>query len=95
MLASGGAVVDVNDLRIADGKRSRASLMEVPQPPKRAGKNPPPCFLWDKTGYVFGVERSEQDKAQSVENREYREAFRAYHRDTLGETDDDERRPRS
>ena len=62
--------------------------MEVPQPPKRSGKNPPPCFLWDKTGYVFGVERSEQDKAEFIESRRYWEAFRAYHQDALGETDD-------
>jgi CRISPR-associated protein Csd1 len=77
LLSSEGEVVDINDLRTLDGNRPRPTPLLVPQPPKRAGTKPPPCFLWDKTAYVFGVERS--DDAIAVENPQYRDAFRAKH----------------
>jgi CRISPR-associated protein Csd1 len=62
--------------------------MLVPQPPKRSGKKPPPAFLWDKTGYVFGVECSEDDADPIAENPAYRKAFREYHKALLIDCND-------
>jgi CRISPR-associated protein Csd1 len=79
LLSKDGSVIDIDDLRTVAGNRPQPMALLVPQPPKRSGTKPPPCFLWDKTGYVFGVERSDDDKSKAVENPEYREAFRAKH----------------
>ena len=51
---------------------------------RRSGKKPPPAFLWDKTGYVFGVERSDDANEPIAENPAYREAFREYHKALAG-----------
>jgi CRISPR-associated protein Csd1 len=51
-----GNCVDVNDLRVQDGKKMRSRKMIVPQAIKRSGKNPPANFLWDNTGYVLGAD---------------------------------------
>ena len=88
VLGADGVIVDVDDLRIQDGKRRIPCTMLVPQPPKRSGRNPPPAFLWDKTGYVFGLERDEADKNKATENTQYRQAFRDYHEGLLGASDD-------
>lgn len=88
VLGRDGSLIDVNDLRTSAGKKPRPLLLLVPQPPKRSGVKPPPCFLWDKTGYVFGVGRSKWDKTQATENPQYLDAFRAYHRELLTESDD-------
>jgi CRISPR-associated protein Csd1 len=88
VLREDGAVVDVEDLRDTSGGRPRPRSLLVPQPPKRAGRKPPPCFLWDKTAYVLGLQRSADDKTPAVENIEYREAFREYHTNGLGQTRD-------
>lgn len=90
VLSPDGEVVDIQDLRRADDKgRPRAVSMLVPQPPKRSGKNPPPSFLADKTGYVFGVERDKTDKTKTRDNGPYRAAFREYHERLLGDVDDE------
>jgi CRISPR-associated protein Csd1 len=89
VLREDGGIRDIEDLRTSSGKKLQARSLLVPQPPKRSGKKPPPCFLFDKTGYVFGMERSDEtDKSQWAENPAYHEAFRAYHREALGDTDD-------
>ena len=83
-----GTIADIGDLRVEQGRRSIARSMQVPQPPKRAGRNPPPAFLWDKTGYVFGIESDETDKTKTAENVEYRAAFLSYHDLLVGQSDD-------
>lgn len=88
VLREDGTVADIGDLRVEQGRRAVPRAMLVPQPPKRAGRNPPPAFLWDKTGYVFGVESSNADKTLAVENADYRAAFVAYHEKLLAGTDD-------
>jgi CRISPR-associated protein Csd1 len=88
ILAGDGSILDVNDLRTTDGKAPRPLPLLVPQPPKRSGRKPPPAYLWDKTGFVFGIERSAQDKATAEENPQYRDAFRDYHRTLLAGTND-------
>ena len=50
-----GDVVDVNDLRIADGKKARPTELIVPEPEIRTvaiAAN----FLWDNTGYALGAD---------------------------------------
>ena len=88
ILAEDGSVLDVNDLRTTDGKKARPLPLLVPQPPKRSGKKPPPAYLWDKTGYVFGLEASAADKSIPEENQQYRDAFRTYHLELLANSDD-------
>ncbi len=88
VLTPDGTVADVNDLREQQGKRLQPRSLLVPQPPKRSGRNPPPAFLFDKTGYVFGVERDDIDKTKTVENPTYRKAFLDYHVRLLGQSDD-------
>jgi CRISPR-associated protein Csd1 len=88
ILADDGAVLDVNDLRTTEGRTTRPLSMLVPQPPKRSGKKPPPAYLWDKTGYVFGVERSDNANEPIAENAAYREAFREYHKTLLASSND-------
>lgn len=102
VLSPDGSIADIDDLRTPDGKKFRPREMLVPQPPKRSGRNPPPCFLWDKTGYVFGVEPQKSDAESDeaavlaqgasdvrfAENPAYHQAFKDYHRDLLGKCDD-------
>jgi CRISPR-associated protein Csd1 len=88
ILRPDGTIADVNDLRVQQGRRLVPRLMLVPQPPKRSGRNPPPAFLWDKTGYVFGVERDEADKAKTVVSEAYHAAFRDKHLEMLDGADD-------
>jgi CRISPR-associated protein Csd1 len=89
LLSADGAVVDIQDLRQVEDKKVRPISLLVPQPPKRSGRNPPPAFMSDKAGYVFGVQRDKEDKTKTVENTEYQAAFRAYHEQLLGGVDDD------
>jgi CRISPR-associated protein Csd1 len=88
VLSADGAVIDIQDLRQVEDKKPRANSLLVPQPPKRSGRNPPPAFLSDKAGYVFGVQRDKVDKTKTVENAEYQAAFRAYHEQLLASVDD-------
>jgi len=86
VLGDGGRIVDIDDMRDTAGRNPQPLSMLVPQPPKRSGKKPPPAFLWDKTGYVFGIER---DGEELVENTAYQDAFRAYHHELLDAKSDD------
>ncbi len=70
-------MLDVNDLRTTEGRDpgridAGAAAAELPARSRRR-------FLWDKTAYVFGVERSEEANEPIEENR-YREAIREYHK---------------
>ncbi len=88
VLSPDGTVIDIQDLRIVEDKKARPVSLLVPQPPKKAGKNPPPCFLWDKSAYVFGFERDRNDKTKTAENVPYRTSFRNYHDTLLSGIDD-------
>ena len=82
-----GELVDVVNLMDTSGKKPRPSVRLVPQPPKRA-VNIAPCFLWDKTGYVLGVTAGETEKEQE-RTRKTHEAFKAYHHEWVGDSDDE------
>jgi len=88
-----GDLIDVMDLRDTSSKKPRARPMSVPQPEIRtAGVKP--FFLWDKSTYVLGLgvnQESAEAKEARRRNRirEEHEAFVAYHREVLGNTNDD------
>lgn len=79
VLGDGGELLDVDELREADGKKSRPRLLAVPQGEKRtAGIKP--NLLWDKASYVLGVGGGRVQQEH--------EAFRSAHLDWLADTDD-------
>lgn len=82
VLTGDGKIAAVNDLRENNGKKPTAKLLSVPASFKRPGIGSKSFFLWDKTSYALGVgknsERTQQDHA----------AFKAFHRELLGQTDD-------
>ncbi|MEQ6885431.1 type I-C CRISPR-associated protein Cas8c/Csd1 [Salicola sp. Rm-C-2C1-2] len=88
VLSPEGKLVDVQDLRDTSSKKPRPSLILVTQPPKRAGVNPPPAFLWDNTKYALGITEGQDEKAQK-RAAEAHKAFREYHENVLADTDDE------
>ena len=88
VLSSEGKLVDVLDLRDTSNKKPRPKLMLVTQPPKRAGINPPPVFLWDNTKYALGLTEGQDEKSQK-RAAEAHKAFRDYHEEVLDSTDDE------
>lgn len=80
-----GNCVDVNDLRVQDGKKMRSRKMIVPQAIKRSGKNPHANFLWDNTGYVLGADnKGKPDNAiQAFKN------FKEYIAEIMGVSHDE------
>ena len=88
VLGADGTIVDIQDLREQRGRRLAPKTLLVPQPPKRSGRNPPPAFLADKTGYVFGIEGDDATPPGLVRNEAYRVAFRTFHETLLAGTED-------
>lgn len=88
VISSKGELVDVMDLRDTSNKKPRPSLMLVPQPPKRAGVNPPPAFLWDNSKYVLGLTQGSDEKSQN-RAEEAHKAFKGFHEEALASTDDE------
>lgn len=70
-----GRVKQWLDLRDNSAKKKYSQVLTVPlvRQGKRAGKNPPPNFLWDKSDFVLGVD-NEQENVQ-----EYFNLFKNYH----------------
>lgn len=83
-----GLIVDVNDLRESDGRKARPRIMPVPASFKRPGVTPRSFFLWDKTAFVFGVTKSDDDKPFELAIKQH-EAFKTLHLDRLREVDDE------
>lgn len=81
VLAADGGVVDVIDLRDANGRKPTPRLLSVPQPEKRtvAVKS---NFLWDKTSYALGV------SATSKRSEQEHVAFKTLHRKALAGSHD-------
>jgi CRISPR-associated protein Csd1 len=57
-LNENGTVANVTDMRVGEGRKRIAPLMQVPQPTKRTA-GIAPNFLWDKSSYVLGVTAGE------------------------------------
>ncbi len=93
VISRAGDLIDVMDLRDTSSKKARPSSISVPQPEIRtAGVKP--FFLWDKSSYVLGLGDNQESTAAKKEKRRNRireehEAFKAYHREVLGSTNDD------
>lgn len=86
ILSLDGHPLDVQENFDQVGKKSVARLLSVPASFKRPGTTPRAFFLWDKTSYVFGVEKSGKDNV--LFNPRSHSAFRELHRKALeSETD--------
>jgi CRISPR-associated protein Csd1 len=86
MLSPQGEPVTVYENSVQIGKKTVAGTMSVPSSFKRPGTTPRPFFLWDKTSYVFGVEREGKDGVQ--ESLKTFTAFRDFHERALAQSDD-------
>ncbi|RMB08096.1 type I-C CRISPR-associated protein Cas8c/Csd1 [Eilatimonas milleporae] len=73
---------DPVDLRSEPAKKPRFRPVNVPRPVKRTS-GIAPNFLWDKTSYVLGL-----SARASPRTGEEHAAFKTFHRDEIGETDD-------
>jgi len=85
LISPDGEVKDVHDLRDKSDKKPFPRLFSVPSSFKRPGTTPRSFFLWDKTSYVFGVEKKD---ATVVVNAATHSAFKHLHQKWLkGSTD--------
>lgn len=83
ILSVNGDVLDVQDIRDTSGKKPQPKLLNVPRQPKRSS-NIKPCFLWDKSSYVFGVPDKTDEKVEK-RAREAHQQFKKRHFDLLKE----------
>ena len=81
VLATNGAIVAVNDIRLTSGKKPHPRPLIVPLVQRTSGIEP--GFLWDKTSYVFGV--SESSKRAEKEH----EAFKSLHERAISDEGDE------
>ena len=86
VLSAKGEIVDVMSLLDLSDKTPRPSLRSVPQSVIRT-RRIVPNFLWDKTAYVFGKKR-DHDAKQTIDAEREHSAFREFHEQLLGNTDD-------
>lgn len=89
VLSAEGELIDVQDVRVADGKKLQPKSISVPKAEKRTS-GVRSNFLWDKTSYVLGVANaklSKEEKASGVSPVQIREeepvAFKTYHQKLL------------
>ena len=87
MLSDAGEPVAVSPLSEACAQSPAHRLCEVAHPVRRTSR-PSANFLWDKTGYVFGVKRHPVTRRPCPANREH-DAFRELHEGLLAGADDD------
>ena len=87
VLSPDGEVIDVQSLQNTQGKIPRARPRMVPNPVKRTSKVIP-NFLWDKTGYVFGIKKDGSGNASPVARGEHK-AFADLHLRVLEGTRDE------
>lgn len=65
VLSKDGDLLNIQDIRESNEHKIRPKRLNVPQSFKRPGTAPRPFYLWDKTSYVLGVERSKNRRASS------------------------------
>jgi CRISPR-associated protein Csd1 len=88
VLGREGQLQDVEDIRDTSGKKPKWTSLEVPASFKRSGVAPPPFFLWDKTGFVLGVEQKSGAGQPKLMIDAFR-AFRALHAERLADATDE------
>ena len=81
VLSHAGEPVAVSPLSEACAQSPVRRLCEVPHPVRRTSR-PSANFLWDKTGYVFGVKRDPATRRPCRAHREH-DAFRELHEGLL------------
>lgn len=86
MLSAQGEPLSIYENMIQSGKKTVAGKMAVPASFKRTGTTPRPFFLWDKTSYVFGVQRDGKDSVK--ESLKTFASFRDFHERALAQSDD-------
>lgn len=64
LLRSDGSLVDIQDLRIQEGKKLAPVQKLVPGQTKPSGAGLNPCFLWDNTKYLLGYDNKATDDNQ-------------------------------
>ena len=87
VLSDAGEAVTVSPLPERSGNAPGPTDCEVPHPVRRTSK-PLANFLWDKTGYVFGVKRDPATRRPCRAHREHH-TFRELHETLLSDTDDE------
>lgn len=89
ILGMDGKLVDIQENLDLSGKKPVAKRMSVPAALKRSGTLPQPNFLWDKTGYVLGVTKPNDDSPVTIKLTPASfEAFRRLHVETLSGVSD-------
>lgn len=86
VLSGEGKPLEVYANTTQSGKKTVAATMAVPASFKRPGTTPRPFFLWDKTSYLFGVEREGKDGI--LESPKTFAACREFHERALAASDD-------
>ena len=87
VLSDEGEVVTVSALSERSGDAPGRTVCEVPHAVRRTSQ-PVANFLWDKTGYVFGVKRDPATRRPCRAHREH-DAFRELHETLLWEAADE------
>jgi CRISPR-associated protein Csd1 len=88
VLGRDGAVVDVEDLRDASGKKPITKSYIVPASFPRPGITPRAFFLWDKTAFSLGVTKASDGSAWAKAEKQHA-AFRDLHAERLASRDDE------
>jgi len=86
VLSGEGEPLEVYANTTQSSKKTVAATMAVPASFKRPGTTPRPFFLWDKTSYLFGVEREGKDGI--LESPKTFAACREFHERALAASDD-------
>jgi CRISPR-associated protein Csd1 len=86
VLDNKGKLVQLRDIRNRDGVRSIPIEMNVPHRGKKRASGISPYFLWDNTGYVFGVDKP----AKSNKLAEKHKAFIELHKEIGKSINNDE-----
>jgi CRISPR-associated protein Csd1 len=89
VLAPGGGLVDVDDLRDHSTRRPQPRTLTVPASFKRPGTTSNPFFLWDKTSYVFGVVNTSKKQSAKKDPLQDHRAFVEFHKQLLAASDDE------
>lgn len=88
VLGSDGPVRDVVSIGSQGQRRFEPARIPVPGPVIRTS-GVASNFLWDKSAYLLGVKRDQDDKANVVETLREHAAFRKLHEELLAENDDE------
>lgn len=76
-IGADGALKQVLDLRVQDGKKLVAPQLVVPEALKRSGTKAPPNFIWDNTGYVLGRDEKGKPERAATAFAAFRDKVRA------------------